>query len=101
MDTLMTAITVGVREAKVNLSRLLKQVREGIQVVITDRGQPVGRIVPIGNEELSLEERLKDLEKRGILRAKEAANHVKVPRPLQMSKKADLQGMLQEDRARL
>lgn len=97
----MRAITVGVREAKVNLSRLLKQVREGIQVVITDRGEPVGRIVPVRSEELSLEDRLKDLEKRGILRAKEGGNHVKVPRPVQMPKKVDLQGMLQEDRDRL
>ena len=94
----MAAITVGVREAKENLSRLLKRVREGAQVVITDRGEPVGRIIPVGKEELSLEERLKDLEKRGILRAKARGDHLKAPRPLQMPKKVDLQSMLQEDR---
>jgi prevent-host-death family protein len=94
----MAAITVGVREAKGNLSRLLKQVREGVQVVITDRGEPVGRIVPVEKENLSLADRLKDLEKRGILRAKGTGNHLKVPRPLQMPKKVDLQVMLQEDR---
>ena len=96
----MAAITVGVREAKGNLSRLLKQVREGVQVVITDRGEPIGRIVPVGKEDLSLEDRLKDLEKRGILRARAPANHVKVPRPVPMPKKVDLQAMLQEDRDR-
>jgi len=94
----MAAITVGVREAKGNLSRLLKRVREGAQVVITDRGEPVGRIVPVGREELSLEDRLKDLEKRGILRAKPRGNHPKAPKPVQMPQKVDLQAMLQEDR---
>jgi prevent-host-death family protein len=97
----MAAITVGVREAKGNLSRLLKRVREGVQVVITDRGEPVGRIVPVEREELSLEDRLKDLEKRGILRARAKGNHAKVPRPVQMPKKVDVQAMLQEDRDRL
>jgi prevent-host-death family protein len=97
----MAAITVGVREAKGNLSRLLKRVREGVQVVITDRGEPVGRIVPVGKEELSLEDRLKDLEKRGILRAKARGNHRKTPKPLRMPRKVDLQTMLQEDRDRL
>jgi prevent-host-death family protein len=97
----VTAITVGVREAKGNLSRLLKQVREGVEVLITDRGEPVGRIVPVGREELSLEDRLKDLEKRGIIRARAKASLLKAPRPLKMPKKVDLQAMLQEDRDRL
>ncbi|MGQ9554425.1 MAG: type II toxin-antitoxin system Phd/YefM family antitoxin [Anaerolineae bacterium] len=38
--------TVGARELKARLGRYLKIVREGGTVVITDRGQPVGRIVP-------------------------------------------------------
>ncbi len=97
----MAAITVGVREAKGNLSRLLKQVREGVQIVITDRGEPIGRIVPIEKEDLSLEDRLKDLEKRGILRARAKASLKKTPKPLKMPKKIDLQAMLQEDRNRL
>jgi prevent-host-death family protein len=100
-DRIMAAITVGVREAKGNLSRLLKQVRQGVQVVITDRGEPVCRIVPVEREELSVEERLKDLEKRGILRARAGRTPFKVPRPVQLPKKVDVQAMLQEDRDRL
>jgi prevent-host-death family protein len=96
----MAAITVGVREAKGNLSRLLKRVREGVQIVITDRGEPIGRIVPIGKGALSLEDRLKDLERRGILRAKPKGSILKTPRPVQMPKQVDLQAMLQEDRDR-
>jgi prevent-host-death family protein len=100
-DQAVAAITVGVREAKGNLSRLLKQVREGVQVVITDRGEPVGRIVPVEREDLSVEDRLKDLERRGILRARAKRTPLKVPRPVHMPKKVDLQAMLQEDRDRL
>jgi len=37
---------VGVLEAKNSLSQLLKRVVEGEDVVITNRGQPVARLVP-------------------------------------------------------
>lgn len=38
--------SAGVREVRQNLSALLEQVRRGREVVITDRGRPVARIVP-------------------------------------------------------
>lgn len=44
----MAQITVGVRELKAQFSRYVRQVRAGATLVITDRGQPVGRIVPLG-----------------------------------------------------
>ncbi|MCF6291735.1 MAG: type II toxin-antitoxin system prevent-host-death family antitoxin [Desulfobacterales bacterium] len=59
--------TVGIREAKINLSKYLKMVRQGHEVTLTDRGQPVGKIVPITAAELSLEERIRYLEERGVL----------------------------------
>jgi prevent-host-death family protein len=37
---------VGVHEAKTNLSRLLKRVATGEEVVITNFGRPVARLVP-------------------------------------------------------
>jgi len=37
---------VGVRELKNRLSRYLKRVKEGEEIVITDRGRSVARIVP-------------------------------------------------------
>jgi len=40
-------VTVGVRELKAQLSHYLRQVKAGATLVITDRGQPVGRIVPL------------------------------------------------------
>jgi len=38
--------TAGVREARQNLSTLLDEVRKGREVVITERGRPVAKLVP-------------------------------------------------------
>lgn len=54
----------GVRELKTHLSAYLRRVREGETITITDRGDPVGRIVPI---EESLEDRLKALADAGVI----------------------------------
>ena len=37
----------GIREARQNLSALIDEVREGQSIVITDRGKPVARLVPV------------------------------------------------------
>jgi prevent-host-death family protein len=39
--------TAGVREARQDLTSLLDDVRKGREVVITDRGRPVARLVPV------------------------------------------------------
>ena len=39
--------TAGVREARQNLSELLDEVKRGREVVITERGQPVAKLVPV------------------------------------------------------
>ncbi len=36
----------GIREARQNLSTLIEEVRKGGEIVITDRGRPVARLVP-------------------------------------------------------
>ncbi|HET8798534.1 MAG TPA: type II toxin-antitoxin system prevent-host-death family antitoxin [Thermoanaerobaculia bacterium] len=36
----------GIREARQNLSALIEDVRKGHEVVITDRGKPVARLLP-------------------------------------------------------
>lgn len=41
----MTA--VGVRDLKAHLSKHLREVADGEEIVVTDRGTPVARIVPI------------------------------------------------------
>ena len=36
----------GIREARQNLSSLIEDVKKGREVVITDRGRPVARLLP-------------------------------------------------------
>jgi prevent-host-death family protein len=36
----------GIRDARQNLSALIEDVRKGHEIVITDRGRPVARLVP-------------------------------------------------------
>ena len=38
--------TAGIRQARQELSAILEEVRRGREVVLTDRGRPVARIVP-------------------------------------------------------
>lgn len=51
----MSQSVVSIRELKSRLSFYLRLTRKGESVVITDRGVPTGRIVPIGQD---LEQRL-------------------------------------------
>ena len=41
---------VGIRELRNHLSHYLDRVRHGDEVVITDRGRPIARVVPAGGE---------------------------------------------------
>ncbi len=60
----MAGRSVGIRELKAHLSRYLKEVREGRSVLVTDHGQPIGRIVPAAE---SLESRLKSMSQAGVI----------------------------------
>jgi prevent-host-death family protein len=44
---MMPQKTIGIRELKGQLSSHIKEVREGGTLVITDRGKPVARLVPV------------------------------------------------------
>jgi prevent-host-death family protein len=43
----MQSVSIGIRDAKINLSKLIKMVKNGNEVILTDRNRPVGKIVPI------------------------------------------------------
>lgn len=58
---------VGIRDAKIHLSKFLRIVKNGGEVVITERGKPVGKIVPYKPADLPLSERLKNLEGKGLV----------------------------------
>lgn len=61
----MGQLTAGIRELKSGLSRYVREVKNGATVVITDRGRPVGKMVPIRP---SLEERMAQLVDAGLVR---------------------------------
>ena len=93
----MQPINVGIRDAKINLSKLLKIVQKGSEIILTDRGRPVGKIVPIKTESLPLHARIKRLEEQGVIETRAEKGHKKIPPPIPI-----LNGMaqrfLQEDR---
>jgi prevent-host-death family protein len=57
---------VGARELKVRLGTYLRQVRQGRTLVVTDRGQPVAELRPIGPER-SVDAVLATLAAQGIV----------------------------------
>jgi len=92
----MQPINVGIRDAKINLSKLLKTVRKGSEIILTDRGRPVGRIVPIETESLPLHERVRRLEDQGVVPLSEKTRK-RIPPPIPVED--DLaQRLLKEDR---
>ena len=60
-------LQVGLREANMHFSKYLKLVREGQEVVVTERGNPVAVIKPLMKEGTP-EDKIKSLEDQGILR---------------------------------
>ncbi|HIC90798.1 MAG TPA: type II toxin-antitoxin system prevent-host-death family antitoxin [Syntrophaceae bacterium] len=93
----MQPITVGVRDAKINLSKLLKMVQQGSEIILTDRGRPVGKIVPIKTESLPLLVRIKHLEDQGVIEPPSGKGQKKIPPPIPLLKSM-AQRFLQEDR---
>ena len=59
----MGETSVGIRELKARLSLYLRQVKGGATLLITERGKPIGRIVPL---KASLEERMDELAGAGL-----------------------------------
>jgi prevent-host-death family protein len=50
MDLGGDAMEVGVRELRNHLSRYLDRVRGGEELVVTDRGRAIARVLPVGAE---------------------------------------------------
>lgn len=97
MEKAMKTMVVGIRDAKIHLSRLVKVVRNGNEVTLTDRGKPVCKIVPITPQSLSFEERICRLEEQGIIEPTTGARMEKLPPALPLEKGL-AQKYLQEDR---
>jgi prevent-host-death family protein len=75
--------TAAVAELKAQLSRYLSRVKAGEEILVTERGTPVARLVPVGAGRPE-HEGLRDLERQGLLRlgsGKLPKDFWKLPRP--------------------
>jgi len=93
----MQQIKIGIREAKINLSKLIKDAQMGREVIITDRRKPVVKIIPVPEDSLSLEERIKSLERVGWIEPLNKKRIRNLPPPLPLPDEY-AQKFLQEDR---
>lgn len=60
-------ISAGIKEVRNNLSRLLAQVKAGEEILITERGRPVARIVKENHSDKSIRAALGPLVQRGLI----------------------------------
>ncbi len=67
--------TVGVRALKQNASAVVAEAASGETVIITDRGEPVAQMLPLGGGAL------RDLERAGLIR-KRRHSAADLPPPL-------------------
>jgi prevent-host-death family protein len=87
---------VGARELKVRLGTYLRRVREGRTLLVTDRGQPVAELRPIGME-AEVDAILAKLEAVGAI-ARPTKKHVAPFRPIESRGEAAAMAVI-EDRA--
>jgi prevent-host-death family protein len=76
--------TTAISKLKASLSQYLSIVRSGEDVIITDRGKPIAKIVPLERGDLKTPSHLLELERNGLIRlgsGKIKDNFWKLPRP--------------------
>jgi prevent-host-death family protein len=69
---------VGIRELRAELSRFIKRVREGEEIVVTDRGKAVARILPVEGQR-----NIDRLIAAGIVKPARRRTPRPVPRPIE------------------
>lgn len=79
-------LQVGLREANMHFSKYLKIVRDGQEVIVTERGTPIAIIKPLIKEETS-ENKIRRLEEQGILR-RAIKKNIPIGRPITITGKS-------------
>ncbi len=90
--------SASVSELKALLSKYLSQVEAGEEVVVTDRGKPIAKIIPIRRAEMAIPAYLLSLERAGLARIGKVsipAAFWTLPRPTDVKGSA-LQSLLNE-----
>ena len=60
--------TTPISQLKATLSEQLAIVKAGEEVVVTERGRPIAKIVPLGGETLGLSSHMSELARKGLIR---------------------------------
>ena len=60
-------IHAGIKEIKNNFSRYISQVKAGEQILVTERGKPVARIIKENTKIMSIRSALAPLEEKGLV----------------------------------
>ena len=91
----MRSETIGIRDAKAQLSRLISEAGRGTEWIITDRGTPVAKLTPLREAAMPLAHRLQRLEAWGWIDPAQAEAPT-LPPPIDVRR--DVQQTLQDDR---
>jgi prevent-host-death family protein len=73
--------TAAIAELKANLSRYLSRVKSGEEILVTERGVAIARLVPVARQDM---DDLRELERQGLVRigtGRLPKDFWKLPRP--------------------
>ncbi len=76
--------TAAVAQLKASLSKYLAQVKNGSEVLVTERGRPIAKLVPLTRDPSAFPPHLLELERAGALRlgtGRLPEDFWKLPRP--------------------
>jgi prevent-host-death family protein len=90
-------ISAGIKEVKNNLSRLLAKVKAGEEILITERGRPVARIMKENKGDKSIRAALAPLIQKGLIALPSRSILKDLHAPLKVSGKP-ISKMVVEDR---
>lgn len=76
--------TVAISKLKASLSEFLTKVKKGEEVLITERGKPIAKIIPLDRDDSKVSAHLMTLERAGLVKigkGKIPGSFWKLPRP--------------------
>ncbi len=76
--------TAAVSKLKASLSEYLARVKAGEEVIVTERGKPIAKIVPLGRDQAEVPAHLLEMARAGLIRlgsGKLPKGFWKMPRP--------------------
>ena len=88
---------VGLRQANQQFSRIIKAVRNGEEVVLTERGRPIARVTPIPRQS-KIEAALDRMVADGLLRRAEKRGPMLARKPIRLRGGPSIVQTIREER---